>query len=1243
MVPLLGTIKLYAQADGCSAATTLPVTTVCSPQAGTTLGATQTIPGCSGNADDDVWYKFTATSSSQQITVNASAGFDAVLQLFSGPCNTLVSLVCKDDNFSGQAEVINYSGFTVGATYTLRVYHYGSGSGSGNFDICVTQAPAPPANNNCSGAAPLTVNTACIPTAGTTVGATPSVPGCAGNADDDVWYSFVATNAVQTITVNPSAGIDPVLQLFSGTCASLTGLYCQDAGLTGGQEVISAVGLVPGQTYYIRVYDYYTGNAGTFNICVTGAVTSAPTNDEPCTAIALPAVTAACSYSEFTTVGSTASPVPAPSSCAGGSGAANGGWSASSRDVWFAVTVPPSGNLYIQSKPNMPAGRISDGVMALYSGSCSSLTQIACSDDNPAYPGSNNDNLPLLSATGLTPGSTVYLRYFGYGTSQGTFGFCVTTAINDNCANALYICDINGYSSSTSGAYTADRPCNMRGNNEDVNGVNQPDGINTGGIFGQGGPWGTGAPNFDVIINNNSWIKFTAAATTATLQVSIYDCWVGNYPSGGIQMQIFSGTNCCNFVPVSNFEESSSGFIITANGLSIGQDYYLMVDGFAGDICNYTITAQSGVQFPDIPDVPPVCEGSSVTLTAPAGATSYEWQHNGATTQSVTVTPGTTQTYYCEVTGLCGYKQTLDVVVAVTPKPIVSINNGNAVSTCQGTAVTLSATGAAAYVWNTSQTSTSISVNPASSTSYSVIGTSAGCSDTAQVMVTVNALPALSINPTETPSNCSQSTGALTGAVATGSGILQYAWYNNLGQQVGNTANLSNQPAGLYTLTVTDGNNCQRTFGPFSITNPGAPLAPTVTPDANTVCIGGNIQISASSASAGATFSWSGPAGFNASSAQVNLSNMQSAAQGNYCVVATVAGCTGPPSCVNITVHPLPDVQASVLNPGNGICTGTALDLSATGAQQYSWSGPLGFTAASAQVSVSPATTANTGMYIVTGTDANGCFASDTVQATVYPLPLVQVSSSPAGSTLCENGSIILNASGGIQYSWSGPQGFSSAQASVSVSDSNATAEGWYYVMVTDANGCSAYDSIYADVITDIPLQIQTNDVTLCPGTTLVLNATGGVSYLWTGPLGFSDSTASIQIGNISTAQSGTYAVIGFDANGCTGSDSALVTVTYSADCMKVPELVTPNGDNQNDGWIIHGLDSYPNASVQIFNRWGNLIFSASPYQNNWYGQVNKGLNVGNENGKVPAGTYFYLLDLGNNEPALKGFIEVQY
>jgi len=96
----------------------------------------------------------------------------------------------------------------------------------------------------------------------------------------------------------------------------------------------------------------------------------------------------------------------------------------------------------------MGSGKINDGVMALYSGSCAGLTQIACSE-NFNYPGAGHDLQPMLNQTGLTPGSTVYLRYWGYGTSQGTFGICVTTNTNDACADALYICDINGYSAST--------------------------------------------------------------------------------------------------------------------------------------------------------------------------------------------------------------------------------------------------------------------------------------------------------------------------------------------------------------------------------------------------------------------------------------------------------------------------------------------------------------------------------------------------------------------------------------------------------------------------------------------------------------------------------------------------------------------------------------------------------------------------------------------------------------------------
>ena len=1232
------------QSNDCSTATSLSVNSSCIPVSGTTAGATQSIAGCSGNADDDVWYQFTATAISHQVTVTASASFDPVVQLFSGSCASLVSLTCKDDGGSGVTEVINATGLTIGSVYRIRVYHYGAGSGSSTFSICVANAPTAPANNACGGAVTLSVNTACTYTNGTTDGASQSFAGCSGTADDDVWYKFVATNAVQNIKVHPVDNLDLVVQVYSGTCTTLNSIICQDNTFSAQDEQFDVVGLVAGQTYYVRVYDYYAGTTGDFQICITGASTPAPTNDEACSAIQLPTVTSNCQYSEFSTVGATATlTAPTPSSCAGGSAPQQGGFSATSKDIWFKITVPSTGNIHITSKPNMGAGAITDGVMALYSGTCSALTQIACSDDHTLYPGTSNDLLPLISASGLTPGSTVYLRYFGYGSSSGNFGICVTTATNDNCANALYICDINGYSASTSAAYTPDRPDNMRGNNEDINGVNMPDGTNTGGIFGQGGSWGTGAPAFDVIINNNSWIKFTASSTTATLQVSIFDCWVGNYPSGGIQMQIFEGTNCTNFVPVSDFKENSTGFSITANNLTIGNDYYLMVDGYAGDICNYTITAQSGVQFPDIADVAPICEGSSVTLDAPAGATSYEWQHNGATTQSVTVTPSTTQTYYCEVSGLCGYKQMLDVTVQVLPNPVVSISQGASVSICSGGTAVLSANGATTYSWSNGSSSSSISVSPVSTTNYTVTGTTSGCTASDVVSVVVNALPTLSVSPTSTNSNCGASTGSLTGAVGSGSGSLNYSWTNGSGTVVGTTQNVTNLPAGVYYLQITDANSCSDDFGPFNIINPGAPAAPTIVFDDETPCFGTNATFTASSASPGVTFNWTGPNGFSTTTPSISFTNVDPTDQGNYCVTATVAGCTGPAACQSLTVFALPPVLINAAGNDSTICFGSSLDLSGSGAINYAWTGPASFNSSATNIQVDPVTQANEGYYYLWGTDANGCTNNDSILVSILDLPLLSLNTSANNDVFCAYSLISLNAVGATNYSWTGPNSFVSTQANPSITNASSLNEGWYYVTGTDSESCSGEDSIYVKVVSNVPADAN-GDSLVCPGAAVSFNSTGGESYLWMGPNGFSATQQNITLTNTQPEASGWYVVTVTDTNGCIGYDSTYLTVEYNSDCFLIPDLFTPDLDMHNDTWVINGIESYDKAEVEIYNRWGNLVYFASPYNNDWDGSVNRGTTIDGKDGKVPIGTYFYIIRLNNDEQeTFKGYVEVQY
>ena len=132
-----------------------------------------------------------------------------------------------------------------------------------------------PANDNCAGAISLTSGTT---TAGTVVNTTLSagVPAaCTGTATYDVWYSFVATTPYPTITLSSSTGtnsnnfLSPAVQLFSGSCGTLSSVACSSTGAF--PAAISATGLTVGSTYYIRVYS--TNGAapatkGSFNILV---------------------------------------------------------------------------------------------------------------------------------------------------------------------------------------------------------------------------------------------------------------------------------------------------------------------------------------------------------------------------------------------------------------------------------------------------------------------------------------------------------------------------------------------------------------------------------------------------------------------------------------------------------------------------------------------------------------------------------------------------------------------------------------------------------------------------------------------------------------------------------------------------------------------------------------------------------------------------------------------------------------
>jgi len=149
------------------------------------------------------------------------------------------------------------------------------GCSSNVTSFTTTAAPAPPANDNCSGATSISN----VPLTGSTVGATQSQPaslcsGYTGNADDDVWYKYTATSTGPTvINMTGTSNFDGVLEAFSGDCSSLTSLTCSDTTQNGGSEQIT-INAVAGTTYMLRIYGFYGTLSSTGNFSISLVTTS---------------------------------------------------------------------------------------------------------------------------------------------------------------------------------------------------------------------------------------------------------------------------------------------------------------------------------------------------------------------------------------------------------------------------------------------------------------------------------------------------------------------------------------------------------------------------------------------------------------------------------------------------------------------------------------------------------------------------------------------------------------------------------------------------------------------------------------------------------------------------------------------------------------------------------------------------------------------------------------------------------
>jgi gliding motility-associated-like protein len=461
----------------------------------------------------------------------------------------------------------------------------------------------------------------------------------------------------------------------------------------------------------------------------------------------------------------------------------------------------------------------------------------------------------------------------------------------------------------------------------------------------------------------------------------------------------------------------------------------------------------------------------------------------------------------------------IDVVIS-EPNQLV-IDAGVDQTICDGETASLNVIGAASYTWGPlSDLNNPNIANPdfigLTTTTLTVIGTDAdGCIATDDVTLTVNALPPVDAGADEVI--CTGFTVQL-GA----SGAISYVWNSATNLDDGSIQNPTFSGTLTETLTVTgtDGNGCENSDDVIVIVND----LPVVDAGADEViCEGQSVQLQASG---GVSYTWGPQTGLN------NYALSNPVFSGTNTTTYTVTsidgnGCTDSDE-ITITVNAILPVDAGL---DTAICFGETVQLLATGASTYVWS-PV--------ADLDDATIANPlfngiviTIYSVTGTDVNGCNATDYVTVTVDPLPIVDAGLDEA---ICIGDQVQLGVSGAVLYEWSPATGLDDSQISTPIFSGTSTA--LITVTGTDGNGCVNTDDIEV-VVNPLPIVDAGSDVEICSGFTTQLVASGATDYTWNPIANLDDANVSNPV--FSGIATTLFTITGTDGNGCANTDNVEV------------------------------------------------------------------------------------------------------
>jgi len=815
-------------------------------------------------------------------------------------------------------------------------------------------------------------------------------------------------------------------------------------------------------------------------------------------------------------------------------------------------------------------------------------------------------------------------------------------APGNTCLLATPICNLDGYCGTTDASYTVNTWSSGCGF------LNLLDCGLTGEFCGS--------------IENNSFLSFVADATSISFNVWIYNSLYGD----GIQIMIFKPNGNCSgnvttFYCSNQMSPSTNAQNVSATGLTIGETYYIMIDGYAGDVCDYTFAANMGVNTGVSVNIDPsttICIGETVTATADGGNGTYTWNASpdlSATTGSVvTITPPSNAgTYNYTVNSVGGTtfcpennNHTFSIIVEACPCSVTA--SASQIEFCEGAGNTIDLNATflqdATYSWSDGTTEIGATQNltgivlPSTPGTYTYTLTateSTGVNCVSPISITVHPNPIANAG-SDQALTCLNNAVTLDGSPST-TGV-NYAW---VGPGITSSPSIATPTAnapGTYILQVTN-----PTTGCVSTNDTVTVILNTVPPSAAingnliiTPCLSNSTVLNATTNISGATYSWT----CTGITSATNTSSVTVNQAGQYSVTITnpTNGCTSATN-VNVTIFnpPAPSIFSDTV-----MC---ATDFNIPLDSIYSYAGGywreqnnLGTFTPSMGIP-NPTFTPQSGTtnYTLIYTDS---ICGITINATVEirPFPIVN----PAPDHSCGNMSEILTTtshSGGI---WTVIDNLSTPfleDTTITFVYGNPTSGGNTptQTLATSNPTPGIYNLNFYDYAcqTNTPLTLnfvaypwtELKDSAICFGTTMELHAWNdmpGLSFVWedgsTGP-------------SLHVTMPGTYTVT---VNNICYNYIDSATITNKVCDIDAPNVISLSSTAGNNKWFVNS-DGVKDYKCLIVNRWGNLIAELNNVTTPWTGR-DKSDNI------VAEGVYFYTIEAiyeSGEEITKHGFIQV--